>query len=71
MRVDFWWRNLWKKFHIEDQIYPILRPHLALGFTQPLTEMSTSNIKLIMFLGSKARPVRRADNLTAIREPIV
>jgi hypothetical protein len=24
-----------------------------------------------MFLGSRARPVRRADNLTAIREPIV
>jgi hypothetical protein len=25
----------------------------------------------IMFLGSKARPVRRADNLTASCEPIV
>jgi hypothetical protein len=24
-----------------------------------------------MFLGSKVRPVRRADNLTAIYEPIV
>jgi hypothetical protein len=24
-----------------------------------------------MFLGSKARPVRRADNLTAVCEPIV
>jgi hypothetical protein len=24
-----------------------------------------------MFLGSEARPVRRADNLTAIREPII
>jgi hypothetical protein len=35
------------------------------GFTQPLTEMSTGNIKIIMFLGSKVRPVRRADNLTA------
>jgi hypothetical protein len=31
----------------------------ALGFTQPLTEMS------------KVRPVHRADNLTAICEPIV
>jgi hypothetical protein len=40
-------------------------------FTQPLTEMSTRNIKIIMFLGSKVRPVRRADNLTAICEPIV
>jgi hypothetical protein len=33
--------------------------------------MSTRNIKIIMFLGSKVRRVRRADNLTAIYEPIV
>jgi hypothetical protein len=39
-------------------------------FTLPLTEMSTRNIK-IMFLGSKVRLVGRADNLTAISEPIV
>jgi hypothetical protein len=39
------------------------------GFTQPLTEMSTRNIK--MFLESKARPVSRDDNLTAICEPIL
>jgi hypothetical protein len=38
-------------------------------FTQPLTEMSTRRRK--MFLGSKVRPVRRADNLTAICDPIV
>jgi hypothetical protein len=37
------------------------------GSTQPLTEMSTRSRK-IMFLGSIARPVRRADNLTAICE---
>jgi hypothetical protein len=42
-----------------------------MGFTQPLTEMSTRNIKIIVFLGSKARLVRKADNLTAIYEPIV
>jgi hypothetical protein len=42
-----------------------------LGFTQPLTEMSSRNIKIIMFLGIKVRQVRRADNLTAICEPIV
>jgi hypothetical protein len=41
------------------------------GVTQPLIEMSTRNIKIIMFLGSKVRPMRRADNLTAICEPIV
>jgi hypothetical protein len=38
----------------------------ALGFTQPLIEMSTRN-----FSGCKARPARRADNLTAMCEPIV
>jgi hypothetical protein len=37
----------------------------ALGFTQPLTEMSTGNIKKKMFLGSKVRPVRAADNLVS------
>jgi hypothetical protein len=40
------------------------------GFIQPLTEMSTRRIKL-MFLGSRARPVHRTDNLTAICDPIV
>jgi hypothetical protein len=39
-------------------------------FTQPLTEMSTRNIK-IMFLGSRARPVHKADKLIAICKPIV
>jgi hypothetical protein len=38
---------------------------------KPLTEMSTRNIKIILFLGSKVRRVRKADNLTAIYEPIV
>jgi hypothetical protein len=33
--------------------------------------MSTRNIKIIIFLGNKVRLVRRADNLTAIYEPIV
>jgi hypothetical protein len=35
----------------------------ALGFTQPIPEMSTRNIQIIMFLGSKVRLVRSADNL--------
>jgi hypothetical protein len=43
----------------------------ALRFTQPLTEMSTGTIKIIKFLGSKVRRVRRDDNLTVICEPIV
>jgi hypothetical protein len=41
----------------------------ALG-TQPLTQTSVRS-KKIMFLGSSAQPVRRADNLTAIYEPTV
>jgi hypothetical protein len=39
---------------------------MALGSTQPLTEMSTRNI-----LGGKGRPARKADNVTAIYAPIV
>jgi hypothetical protein len=38
---------------------------IALGSTQPLTEMSTRNLP-----GGKGRPARKAD-LTAICEPIV
>jgi hypothetical protein len=38
----------------------------ALGSTQPLMEMSTRNL-----LGAKGRPTRKANNLTAICEPIV
>jgi hypothetical protein len=39
---------------------------VALGSTQPLTDMSTRNLP-----GGKGRQARRADNLTAICEPIV
>jgi hypothetical protein len=39
---------------------------MTLGSTQPQTEMSTKNLP-----GSKGRPARKADNLTAICEPIV
>jgi hypothetical protein len=39
---------------------------MALGSTQPLTEMDTRN-----FLGGKKRPARRADNFAAIYEPNV
>jgi hypothetical protein len=34
---------------------------MALGLTQPLTEMSTWNLP-----GGKGRPARKADNFTAI-----
>jgi hypothetical protein len=39
---------------------------MALGSTQPLTEMSTRNLP-----GGKGRPARKADNLAAICEPTV
>jgi hypothetical protein len=39
---------------------------MALGSTQPPTEMSTRNLP-----GGKKRPARRADNLAAICEPNV
>jgi hypothetical protein len=39
---------------------------MALGSTQPLTEMSARNLP-----GVKGPPARNADNLTAICEPIV
>jgi hypothetical protein len=39
---------------------------MALGSSQPLTEMSTRNL-----LGAKWRTAHKADSLTAICEPIV
>jgi hypothetical protein len=39
---------------------------VALGSTQPLTEISTRNLP-----GGKKRPARRADNLAANYEPNV
>jgi hypothetical protein len=39
---------------------------MALGPTQPLTEMSTRNLP-----GGKGRQAHKADNLTAICEPTV
>jgi hypothetical protein len=39
---------------------------MALGSTQPLTEMNTINLPC-----GKGRPARKAENLTALCEPIV
>jgi hypothetical protein len=39
---------------------------MALGSTKPLTKMSTGNLP-----GDKGRPARKADNLTAVCEPLV
>jgi hypothetical protein len=38
---------------------------MALGSIQPLTEMSTTNLP-----GGKGRPALKADNLTAICDPV-
>jgi hypothetical protein len=55
---------------VKFQIYLILPAALGPGAYSILTEMNTWNIKKIMFLVSKVRPVRGADNLTAIYELI-
>jgi hypothetical protein len=39
---------------------------MALGSTQPVTELSARNIP-----GGKVLPTRKADNFTAMSEPIV
>jgi hypothetical protein len=50
-------------------IYLIRPAALGPGVTQPQTEMSTRSRK--MFLGSRARPGRKADNFIAICKPII
>jgi hypothetical protein len=45
--------------------------HRALSPVTQSSEVIIIVIKIIMFLGSKVRLVLRADNLTAIYEPIV
>jgi hypothetical protein len=56
---------------LQGQLYLLPLPNpssraMALQSTQSLTEMSTRNLR-----GDKERPERKADNLTAIYEPIV
>jgi hypothetical protein len=48
----------------DELIFSIFQPHWTLGFTHPVTEISIRNSNIV-FLGSRARPVRGADNLTA------
>jgi hypothetical protein len=75
-----WWRS-WLKHYttsrkvavsIPDEVIRFSnwtkpsRRTVALGSTQSLKEMRTKNIP-----GVKGRPARKADNLTAIYEPIV
>jgi hypothetical protein len=57
------WRE-WKA--LDGVALSASRRTVALGSTQLLTEMSTRNPP-----GAKGRPARKADNLTAISEPIV
>jgi hypothetical protein len=46
--------------------FKLSRCIMALGSTQPLTKISTRNLP-----EGKGRPTRKADNITAICEPIV
>jgi hypothetical protein len=51
------------------EFFDLLNPSsrtMALGSTQPLTEISTKNLP-----GGKRRPARKANNLTDICEPTV
>jgi hypothetical protein len=59
-RVQFLMRSL------DFSIDLILSRTMALGLTQPLTEMSTRSLP-----GSKGQATHEADNLTAICELIV
>jgi hypothetical protein len=52
-----------------SSIYLTLPAAYAQDFTQPLTEMRTWSRKVI-FLGSRALPVRKTENLTAVFELI-
>jgi hypothetical protein len=58
------------RFHMRSmEFFNLLNPFsctLALGFTQPLTEISTRSLHR-----GKGRQVRQTDYLTAICEPIV
>jgi hypothetical protein len=59
------------RFRVPDEVDFFNLPNpssrtIVLGSTQPLTEMNTRNLS-----GGKGRPTRKADNLTAICEPIV
>jgi hypothetical protein len=56
---------------VPDEVYFFNFPNpcsrtMALGSIQPLTEMNTRNLP-----GGKEQAARKADNLTAICEPIV
>jgi hypothetical protein len=52
-------------------VYLILPAALGPGIYSASKRNEYQKQKKIMFLGSRALPVRRADNFTAIYEPIV
>jgi hypothetical protein len=56
-----WWRLRYFAWNLPNPSSRIM----ALGSTQPLTEIGTSDLP-----GGKGRPERKADNLTSICEPI-
>jgi hypothetical protein len=63
----------WRRLHNEElhNLYPspsIMRMIKSMGHVE---ELSIRNREKEMFLGSRAQPACKADNLTAICEPIV
>jgi hypothetical protein len=59
----------WVRFPQVILFFNLVNPSsctMTLGSTHPLTEMSTRKLP-----GGKGQPARKADNLTAIYEPIV
>jgi hypothetical protein len=63
LRFRSWLRHYAKRQKVAGSIPNEV---MALGSTQPLTEMSTRNLP-----GGKGRPARWADDFTAIYETIV
>jgi hypothetical protein len=56
---------------VNFSIYLILPATLGPGIYWASNRMSNRNRKIIVFLGSRMRPVRKADNHTAICKPTV
>jgi hypothetical protein len=56
----------WEPYNITEHICPHSSHTVALGLTQPLTQMSTRNLP-----GGKGQLAHKANNLTAVCKPTV
>jgi hypothetical protein len=66
-KLEGHWFNSWWDHRIFSNLSNPSSHTMALGFTQPLTEMNTTGV----FLEGKAQSAHKADNLTTICEPVV